>query len=57
MIAKFKKEQSETAYLRQEESGLDQESISRSGLLPKCNGNFVVCDEIFMTVESLSPEI
>ena len=57
--AQLEQEQSETAYVRRGEYGLDPDS--ESGLLPKFYGYFLVqgyiCDEIFMKIRSLSPEI
>ena len=54
-------DQLETGYVRQGEYGLDPESVSGSGLLPKCNGDFLVqgyiSDKICIKIRSLSPEI
>jgi len=61
----MRQEQSETAYLRQGEYGLDPEIVSGlnsgSELPPKFNGHFLVqgymCDKIFMKTRSIPPEI
>jgi len=51
---KYEQEQSETAYLRQGESGPHPDSGSGSGefLVPT-----YICGEIFMKIRSLGPEI